>query len=171
MSTLSSSTSNDPSSAALDTPPPSHINGLIVDASDASDELPPPPPDTSTASGSRNPLESPLRTAEGTGTAPSENGVSLGHGTVEEGPTNGSGNASAKERNGKEAPNLAPGAAEPSRSGSATRSRRVLGEWTMSKTLGAGSMGKVKLGVSSITGEKVRVLSLPVFCRRLALEK
>lgn len=39
-----------------------------------------------------------------------------------------------------------------------TRSRRVLGEWTMSKTLGAGSMGKVKLGISSVTGEKVRVV-------------
>lgn len=43
-----------------------------------------------------------------------------------------------------------------------TRSRRVLGEWTMSKTLGAGSMGKVKLGISSITGEKVR--PLPSLC-------
>lgn len=41
-----------------------------------------------------------------------------------------------------------------------TRSRRVLGEWTMSKTLGAGSMGKVKLGISGITGEKVRSVSL-----------
>lgn len=35
------------------------------------------------------------------------------------------------------------------------RSRRQLGEWTLGKTLGAGSMGKVKLGVSTITGEKV----------------
>lgn len=39
---------------------------------------------------------------------------------------------------------------------SSSRSRRVLGEWTMTKTLGAGSMGKVKLGVSNVTGEKVR---------------
>ena len=30
--------------------------------------------------------------------------------------------------------------------------RRQLGEWTLGKTLGAGSMGKVKLGVSSVTG-------------------
>lgn len=37
----------------------------------------------------------------------------------------------------------------------ASSSRRQLGEWTLGKTLGAGSMGKVKLGVSSITGEKV----------------
>lgn len=37
----------------------------------------------------------------------------------------------------------------------ATRSRRVLGEWVMGKTLGAGSMGKVKLGISSVTSEKV----------------
>ena len=36
------------------------------------------------------------------------------------------------------------------------RSKRQLGEWTLGKTLGAGSMGKVKLGVSTITGEKVR---------------
>ena len=35
------------------------------------------------------------------------------------------------------------------------RSRRQLGEWTLGKTLGAGSMGKVKLGVSKISGEKV----------------
>lgn len=35
------------------------------------------------------------------------------------------------------------------------RSRRTLGEWQLTKTLGAGSMGKVKLGVSSVTGEKV----------------
>jgi hypothetical protein len=34
-------------------------------------------------------------------------------------------------------------------------SRRQLGEWTLGKTLGAGSMGKVKLGVSNITGDKV----------------
>lgn len=37
----------------------------------------------------------------------------------------------------------------------AASSRRQLGEWTLGKTLGAGSMGKVKLGVSTITGEKV----------------
>lgn len=49
-----------------------------------------------------------------------------------------------------------------------TRSRKVLGEWTMSKTLGAGSMGKVKLGISSITGEKVR-LSLDFCVLRLML--
>lgn len=36
------------------------------------------------------------------------------------------------------------------------RSRRTLGEWQLTKTLGAGSMGKVKLGVSQVTGEKVR---------------
>lgn len=34
-------------------------------------------------------------------------------------------------------------------------SRKQLGEWTLGKTLGAGSMGKVKLGVSSVTGGKV----------------
>jgi hypothetical protein len=35
------------------------------------------------------------------------------------------------------------------------RSRKQLGEWTLGKTLGAGSMGKVKLGISTISGEKV----------------
>lgn len=45
-----------------------------------------------------------------------------------------------------------------------TRSRRTLGEWTMSKTLGAGSMGKVKLGISGITGEKVSPRSRSGFC-------
>ncbi|SCV68416.1 BQ2448_537 [Microbotryum intermedium] len=45
---------------------------------------------------------------------------------------------------------------EPAAPSSSSRSRRVLGEYTMSKTLGAGSMGKVKLGVSGVTGEKVK---------------
>lgn len=36
------------------------------------------------------------------------------------------------------------------------RSRRQLGEYTLTKTIGAGSMGKVKLGVSNVNGEKVR---------------
>jgi serine/threonine protein kinase KIN1/2 len=33
---------------------------------------------------------------------------------------------------------------------------RLLGDYTLSKTLGAGSMGKVKLATHNITGEKVR---------------
>ena len=49
-----------------------------------------------------------------------------------------------------------------------TRSRRVLGEYQMTKTLGAGSMGKVKLGVSGISGEKVKTLS-PFFLLSLSL--
>ena len=32
---------------------------------------------------------------------------------------------------------------------------RILGDYTLSKTLGAGSMGKVKLAHHNITGEKV----------------
>jgi serine/threonine protein kinase KIN1/2 len=36
-----------------------------------------------------------------------------------------------------------------------SRSNRVLGDYTLSKTLGAGSMGKVKLAVHNISGEKV----------------
>lgn len=36
-----------------------------------------------------------------------------------------------------------------------TRGNRLLGDYTLSKTLGAGSMGKVKLATHNITGEKV----------------
>lgn len=39
-----------------------------------------------------------------------------------------------------------------------SRSNRILGDYTLSKTLGAGSMGKVKLATHNITGEKVRVM-------------
>jgi hypothetical protein len=34
---------------------------------------------------------------------------------------------------------------------------RILGDYTLSKTLGAGSMGKVKLAHHNVTGEKVRI--------------
>jgi hypothetical protein len=37
---------------------------------------------------------------------------------------------------------------------------RILGDYTLSKTLGAGSMGKVKLAHHNLTGEKVCDLSL-----------
>lgn len=43
-----------------------------------------------------------------------------------------------------------------SRSQRSGRSNRVLGDYTLGKTLGAGSMGKVKLAYHNITGEKVR---------------
>lgn len=54
-------------------------------------------------------------------------------------------------------------AGRPSRAeGSKSRStNRILGDYTLSKTLGAGSMGKVKLAHHNLTGEKVR--SLPFF--------
>lgn len=39
-----------------------------------------------------------------------------------------------------------------------SRSNRILGDYTLSKTLGAGSMGKVKLATHNVTGEKVRVM-------------
>ncbi|KAF8628972.1 hypothetical protein AX15_003612 [Amanita polypyramis BW_CC] len=45
-----------------------------------------------------------------------------------------------------------------SRSG---RSNRVLGDYTLGKTLGAGSMGKVKLAVHNVTGEKLAIKILP----------
>lgn len=40
-------------------------------------------------------------------------------------------------------------------------SHRILGDYTLSKTLGAGSMGKVKLGTHNISGEKLAVKILP----------
>ncbi|TFK51224.1 Pkinase-domain-containing protein [Heliocybe sulcata] len=51
-----------------------------------------------------------------------------------------------------------------SRDGSSSKPRssnRVLGDYTLSKTLGAGSMGKVKLAHHNITGEKFAVKILP----------
>ncbi|KAJ1020186.1 hypothetical protein NDA16_004466 [Ustilago loliicola] len=41
------------------------------------------------------------------------------------------------------------------------RSRRLLGEYALGKTLGAGSMGKVKLGVRMGNGEKVAIKIIP----------
>jgi serine/threonine protein kinase len=43
-----------------------------------------------------------------------------------------------------------------------SRSNRILGDYTLSKTLGAGSMGKVKLATHNITGEKVCISALSV---------
>ena len=47
-----------------------------------------------------------------------------------------------------------------SSSNRARGSSRILGDYTLSKTLGAGSMGKVKLAHHNVTGEKVRRLYL-----------
>lgn len=47
---------------------------------------------------------------------------------------------------------------EHSTAGKSSRSNRILGDYTLSKTLGAGSMGKVKLATHNITGEKVRAM-------------
>lgn len=55
------------------------------------------------------------------------------------------------ESNGKEA----------SQPGRNTTRNRVLGEYTLSKTLGAGSMGKVKLAHHNVTGEKVSLTLQP----------
>ncbi|KAL7009368.1 Serine/threonine-protein kinase [Cystobasidiomycetes sp. EMM_F5] len=53
----------------------------------------------------------------------------------------------------------------------AASSRRQLGEWTLGKTLGAGSMGKVKLGVSTITGEKFAIKIVPRFTSTAAAKQ
>lgn len=48
---------------------------------------------------------------------------------------------------------------------------RILGDYTLSKTLGAGSMGKVKLAHHNVTGEKVR-MTLPLsFCQRSCIAR
>ena len=39
----------------------------------------------------------------------------------------------------------------------APKPKKVIGDWILTKTLGEGSMGKVKLAIHQITGEKVRV--------------
>ncbi|KAJ6632417.1 hypothetical protein B0H10DRAFT_2206775 [Mycena sp. CBHHK59/15] len=41
------------------------------------------------------------------------------------------------------------------------RANRILGDYTLTKTLGAGSMGKVKLATHNVTGEKLAVKILP----------
>lgn len=51
---------------------------------------------------------------------------------------------------------------EGSTSKSGRSSNRILGDYTLSKTLGAGSMGKVKLATHNITGEKVSSLLSPI---------
>ncbi|PFH49549.1 hypothetical protein AMATHDRAFT_147502 [Amanita thiersii Skay4041] len=48
-----------------------------------------------------------------------------------------------------------------SSTGRSGRSNRILGDYTLGKTLGAGSMGKVKLAVHNVTGEKLAVKILP----------
>ncbi|KAJ6510726.1 hypothetical protein C8R45DRAFT_892246 [Mycena sanguinolenta] len=49
----------------------------------------------------------------------------------------------------------------PPRAHKPKRTNRVLGDYTLSKTLGAGSMGKVKLATHNISGEKLAVKILP----------
>jgi hypothetical protein len=47
---------------------------------------------------------------------------------------------------------------------------RILGDYTLSKTLGAGSMGKVKLAHHNVTGEKVRITTPTIlFCQRFCV--
>ncbi|KAJ7074741.1 Pkinase-domain-containing protein [Mycena amicta] len=49
----------------------------------------------------------------------------------------------------------------PPRSHKPKRSNRVLGDYTLSKTLGAGSMGRVKLATHNLTGKEYAVKILP----------
>ncbi|KAF7328751.1 Non-specific serine/threonine protein kinase [Mycena venus] len=58
-------------------------------------------------------------------------------------------------------PAEAPAADAPRAPSTSKRSNRILGDYTLSKTLGAGSMGKVKLATHNITGEKLAVKILP----------
>lgn len=61
--------------------------------------------------------------------------------------------------NGSSAPSSSSQAPGHSSSGGGSRSKtkyRMVGDWQLQKTLGAGSMGKVKLGLNIHTREKVR---------------
>ncbi|GAA5875791.1 hypothetical protein JCM16303_003997 [Sporobolomyces ruberrimus] len=93
--------------------------------------------------------------------------------TASRGSAGGGGGGSRRERgdsNKEEKERLSDQAAAGGGGGS-SRSRRVLGEWQMTKTLGAGSMGKVKLGVSSISGEKVAIKIIPRFTSTAAAHR
>jgi serine/threonine protein kinase KIN1/2 len=50
-----------------------------------------------------------------------------------------------------------------SRRGTSRATVRVIGNYSLGKTLGAGSMGKVKLAYHNQTGEKVRLVSHPLY--------
>ena len=47
--------------------------------------------------------------------------------------------------------------------GPRTRSSKLLGDYTLAKTLGAGSMGKVKLATHNLSGEKVSLSFFSLF--------
>jgi hypothetical protein len=82
-------------------------------------------------------------------------------------PKSPSGLAPVQEPTAASPPPPPPPASRPSNSsGSTSGSRKQLGEWTLGKTLGAGSMGKVKLGVNR-AGDKASTLS-HVLCQLLS---
>lgn len=68
-----------------------------------------------------------------------------------------SASASAAGTDGQAPPAAEVKQRQPSKS--SRSSNRILGDYTLSKTLGAGSMGKVKLATHNVTGEKVRTYS------------
>ncbi|KAI0029073.1 hypothetical protein K488DRAFT_57194 [Vararia minispora EC-137] len=68
------------------------------------------------------------------------------------------------ERGRDERPSANGNSAASTRRADGSKSRttnRILGDYTLSKTLGAGSMGKVKLAHHNVTGEKLAVKILP----------
>src|SRR5438552_17524160 len=50
-----------------------------------------------------------------------------------------------------------------------SQSRRTLGNWQLGKTIGQGSMGRVRLGYSLTTGEQVRTTPLLFYFGRLMI--
>ncbi|KAG6852270.1 hypothetical protein C0991_001412, partial [Blastosporella zonata] len=70
-------------------------------------------------------------------------------------PTNHNQSATATSSSADPSRETTPSRRTPSAS-RPTRSNRILGDYVLSKTLGAGSMGKVKLATHSVTKEKVR---------------
>ncbi|KAF8063306.1 CAMK/CAMKL/Kin1 protein kinase [Lyophyllum atratum] len=74
---------------------------------------------------------------------------------------NSSSDTKDKDRSSRDTPTTSSRRTRDGSSSRPSRTNRLLGEYTLSKTLGAGSMGKVKLATHNVTGEKLAVKILP----------
>ncbi|GAA5911929.1 hypothetical protein JCM6882_004718 [Rhodosporidiobolus microsporus] len=141
------------SSSSATAPPPLALNGTPAAVVPGS-----PLPTVAENGTGRSPPPTPSRGGSGAGRAREGSGPSR-HASVSS--SAGAGGPSRREST-REKPS-AGGEEKAAAAGTSSRSRRQLGEWQMTKTLGAGSMGKVKLGVSGVTGEKVAIKIIPRF--------
>ncbi|GAA5974491.1 hypothetical protein JCM21900_005831 [Sporobolomyces salmonicolor] len=140
-------------SPSLETPPPpaAFTSGTASLFSPASPPAMPSPSSSTTNGTTARKSSSSRSAAEGTST------------------TNGTSSRRDRDRGGRDQEKLAAEAAVAGTSSS--RSRKTLGEWQLTKTLGAGSMGKVKLGVSGVSGEKVAIKIIPRFTSTAAAHR